>query len=362
MSELISNVLDLMRFESGHVPLRRQWETIDDLVGLALSRVESRLGSRPVSVELPADLPPVHVDAVLFTQVVVNLLENAAKHTPDGTPVRVTASSRNGEVALSSTTTARACRRVTRTSCLPSSSVVEAKVTLLVRGSGSPSAARLSKLTEARSSRPIATEAARDSWCPCRRRKTHVTETMFRILVIEDDSDLRDVLRALLVSEGYRVIEADTAVRALIEARSHKPDAVLVDLGLPDRDGQVVIRRIREFSSVPIIVLSARTMDAEKVLAFDGGADDYVTKPFSSVELLARVRAALRRGAQPPDQPATLRIGDLTVNLGTREVVRPGGSVHFTPIEYRLLTCLARGHGLVVSRTRSFARSGAPIE
>jgi two-component system KDP operon response regulator KdpE len=173
---------------------------------------------------------------------------------------------------------------------------------------------------------------------------------MFRILVIEDDSDLRDVLRALLVSEGYRVIEADTAARALIEARSHKPDAVLVDLGLPDRDGQVVIRKMREFSPVPIIVLSARTMDAEKVLAFDGGADDYVTKPFSSVELLARVRAALRRGAQPVDQPATLRIGELTINLGTREVVHSGGSVHFTPIEYRLLTCLARGHGLVVTQ------------
>ena len=177
-----------------------------------------------------------------------------------------------------------------------------------------------------------------------------MTETMFRILAIEDDADLRDVLRALLVSEGYRVIEADTAARALIEARSHKPDAVLVDLGLPDRDGQVVIRKIREFSPVPIIVLSARTMDAEKVLAFDGGADDYVTKPFSSVELLARVRAALRRGAQPAQQPATLTIGELTVNLGTREAVRPGGSVHLTPIEYRLLTCLARGHGLIVTQ------------
>ena len=177
-----------------------------------------------------------------------------------------------------------------------------------------------------------------------------MTETMFRILAIEDDADLRDVLRALLVSEGYRVIEADTATRALIEVRSHKPDAVLVDLGLPDRDGQVVIRKIREFSPVPIIVLSARTMDAEKVLAFDGGADDYVTKPFSSVELLARVRAALRRGAQPAQQPATLTIGELTVNLGTREAVRPGGCLHLTPIEYRLLTCLARGHGLIVTQ------------
>jgi two-component system sensor histidine kinase KdpD len=100
MSDLVSNVLDLMRFESGHVPLRRQWETLDDLVGLALSRVEPRLGSRRVTVDLPADLPPVHVDAVLFTQVLVNLLENAAKHTPDGTTIRISAAAGDGEVTL----------------------------------------------------------------------------------------------------------------------------------------------------------------------------------------------------------------------------------------------------------------------
>jgi two-component system KDP operon response regulator KdpE len=173
---------------------------------------------------------------------------------------------------------------------------------------------------------------------------------MFRILVVEDDADLRDVLRALLEAEGYRVIEAATAARAMIEARSHKPDAALVDLGLPDRDGQVVIRKIREFSPVPIIVLSARTMESDKVLALDGGADDYVTKPFSSTELLARVRAALRRSARSAEQPESLRLGELTVNLGTREAFAPGGALHFTPVEYRLLVCLARGHGLVVTQ------------
>lgn len=177
-----------------------------------------------------------------------------------------------------------------------------------------------------------------------------MTETMFRILVVEDDAGLRDLLRTLLEAEGYRVIEAETAARALIEARSHKPDAVLADLGLPDRDGQAVIRSIREFSPVPIIVLSARAMEADKVLALDGGADDYVTKPFSSTELLARVRAALRRSARSAEQRETLRLGRLTVDLGTREAVGPDGNVHFTPVEYRLLACLARGHGLIVTQ------------
>lgn len=168
--------------------------------------------------------------------------------------------------------------------------------------------------------------------------------------MVEDDQDLRDVLRALLEAEGYRVVEAETAARALIEARSNKPDAVLVDLGLPDRDGQTVIREIREFAPVPIIVLSARAMESDKVLALDGGADDYVMKPFSSTELLARVRAALRRSARSVEQAETLRFGDLTINLGTREAEDADGPVHFTPTENRLLVCLARGQGLVVTQ------------
>lgn len=177
-----------------------------------------------------------------------------------------------------------------------------------------------------------------------------MTDAMFRILVVEDDPDLRGVVRALLEAEGYRVALAETGRRALLETRSHKPDAVLVDLGLPDRDGQQVIRAIREFSAVPIIVLSARTMESEKVLALDGGADDYVTKPFGATELLARVRAALRRSARGARTPEALRIGQLSIDLGTRNAEGPAGAVHFTPVEFRLLTCLARGQGLIVTQ------------
>lgn len=187
-----------------------------------------------------------------------------------------------------------------------------------------------------------------------------MTGTMFRILVVEDDADLRDVVRALLETEGYRVILAGSGQRALIEARSHKPDAVLVDLGLPDRDGQDVIRGIRGFSPVPIIVLSARAMEDEKVLALDNGADDYVTKPFGATELLARVRAALRRSARSTQRSETLRIGELTIDLGRRESVGPAGSVHFTPMEYRLLATLAHGHGLIVTQDQIIGEVWGP--
>jgi two-component system KDP operon response regulator KdpE len=136
----------------------------------------------------------------------------------------------------------------------------------------------------------------------------------------------------------------------VIEARAHQPDLVLVDLGLPDRDGQTVIRDIRRFSQVPIVVLSARTAEAEKIAALDGGADDYVTKPFSAGELLARVRASLRRNVRSAEAAESIEIGAVTLDLARREATGPGGPIHFTPLEYRVLACLARDRGRVVTQ------------
>ncbi len=125
-----------------------------------------------------------------------------------------------------------------------------------------------------------------------------MTTAMHQVLVVEDEPGIRTVVRVMLQSAGYRVIEADTATRAEIEARTHRPDLLIVDLGLPDGDGLEVIRRVRTWSPVPIIVLSARIMEEQKVAALDAGADDFVSKPFGSPELLARVRAALRRSVR----------------------------------------------------------------
>jgi len=176
-----------------------------------------------------------------------------------------------------------------------------------------------------------------------------VTQAMHRILVIEDDAGIRNVLRIMLQAEQYRVIEAETAARAEIEARSHRPDLLLVDLGLPDGDGLQVIKSVRDWSPVPIIVLSARTMEAQKIAALDAGADDYVTKPFSAPELVARVRAALRRSARSTEQPPILQLGDVTIDLARREARAGSGEIHLTPLEYRVLECLARQSGMIVT-------------
>jgi len=171
-----------------------------------------------------------------------------------------------------------------------------------------------------------------------------------RILVVEDEPDIRRFVRLTLESEGHEVFEAPTVQRGLIEAGSRRPELAIVDLGLPDGDGVDLIRDLRAWSTAPVIVLSARSGEADKVAALDAGADDYLVKPFGAAELLARVRAQLRRQALlPAGTDAVLRFGRTAVDLARRVVERDGQPLHLTPIEYRLLTHLAAQPDRVVT-------------
>ncbi len=169
-------------------------------------------------------------------------------------------------------------------------------------------------------------------------------------VLIEDERQIRRFVRSALESEGWTVHESETMKQGLVEAGTRKPDLVVVDLGLPDGDGVDLIRDLRTWSGVPVIVLSARTDESDKVNALDAGADDYLTKPFGVAELLARVRATVRRRAQPAgsEKPA-ITFGDIEVDLVARTVKRRGELVHLTPIEYRLLALLIANAGRVLT-------------
>ncbi|WP_459570686.1 response regulator [Cupriavidus sp. 8B] len=176
-------------------------------------------------------------------------------------------------------------------------------------------------------------------------------KTAARILVVEDDAHIRRFVCASLTAEGYSVFEAQTVARALVEAASRQPELFVVDLGLPDRDGRELISELRAWTLAPVIVLSARDHEEDKVAALDAGADDYLMKPFGVPELLARVRAQLRRSTviTGSEHAGMVNFGDVAVDLAGRQVRRQGNLVRLTPTEYRLLVALIRGHGRVLT-------------
>jgi len=169
-----------------------------------------------------------------------------------------------------------------------------------------------------------------------------------RILVVDDEQAIRRFLRVSLDAQGYQVYEADSGKAGLQAVPACRPDVVILDLGLPDMEGHEVIRKLREWSQVPIIVLSVREHETEKIRALDAGADDYVTKPFAVGELTARLRAAVRRTANA-GQEAIYEVGDLRVDLGRRQVSVSGQEVALTPTEYELLRALAQHAGRVLT-------------
>ena len=171
------------------------------------------------------------------------------------------------------------------------------------------------------------------------------------IIVVEDEAQIRRFLRTTLASEGYQVVEAETGKQGLSDAATHKPDLVILDLGLPDMDGVEVIKGVRSWSSVPIIILSARSQEGDKISALDAGANDYLVKPFGVGELLARMRVALRQSASAANggEDGVFAVGDLQVDMLHRKVTVGGVEVHLTPIEYRLLTVLVKHAGKVLT-------------
>ena len=365
MGRLVANLLDMIRVESGALQVQKEWQLLSDVVGVALLRTEDQLHEHPVTTTLPADLPLVPVDEILLEQVFVNLLENAAKHTPAGTPIEIGAVAQPGEVVVTVADrgpghpAGRGRARVREVP--PAGELAGAR-----RGAGAhhlprhrdgPRRTDLGRgAAGRRGALPLHHSDHRHPADPGPRgrRRARVRAVSGEaaagplVLLIEDEPQMRRFLRTALSANDYRLVEAATAREGLAQAAGRNPDVILLDLGLPDRDGLDVARELRGWSAVPIIVLSARGREQDKVAALDLGADDYLTKPFGVDELLARIRVALRHAARRPGR----RPG-----AGVRGGRRAGGPdpprgpprrarrCTSRPTEYKLLAVLIRHAG-----------------
>ena len=376
MTRLANNLLDMARLEAGSVKLNRQWCPIEEIVGGVLTRSPARLAAHPVTTRLPPGLPLVQVDAVMIEQVLENLLENAVKYTPAGTPIEVGAEVGPSEVSF---------WVADRGPGLPAGKEDQAVREILSRNDGGRAKRRGSGTHDLpRHRRSSWGNHSRGEW-PRRRRRFPVYDPDDRgapanrirrrttgqramsqanpnIVVIEDDPQIRRFLKTGLQAHGFEIHEADTGKLGLILAANRKPDLIILDLGLPDMDGVDVIKSLREWTSRPVIILSARNMESDKVAALDAGADDYLTKPFGLDELLARIRVALRHASHPGQGAAdnVFKSGNLKVDLTQRRVYRDGEEVHLTPIEYRLLTTLIKHAGRVLTHRQLLTEVWGP--
>jgi two-component system KDP operon response regulator KdpE len=189
-----------------------------------------------------------------------------------------------------------------------------------------------------------------------------MSEPVVNLVLIEDDKEIRRFLHSALGASGFQVWPAETAERGLIEAATRQPELIILDLGLPDRDGLDVIRDLRAWTPIPILILSARGEEAQKVAALDAGADDYLTKPFGVPELLARLRALLRRVVRIEDRgKALVEFGNLRIDLVHRTVTRADQAVHLTPLEYRMLTVLLTHAGRVLTHRQLLREVWGPL-
>ena len=380
MSELVTNVLEMTRLEAGGIALDRDWHALGEIAGSVLRRLRERLAAHPVRVELPPDLPLVRVDATLIEQVLANLLENAAKYTPPGTTVTLRAGARDGELVVSvedpgpglpagrpgaavrqvPPRQGRRARSAARASASPSAARSCACTAGASGRSGAPQGGAAFRFTlplEPAPPMPAGTRMTRAARRPCSSSRT------------SPRSGASCAPRSAPKATAWS--KPKPASAASIDAGTHKPDLAIVDLGLPDMDGVEVIRRIRAWSPMPIIVLSARAREQAKVDALDAGADDYVTKPFGVGELLARMRVALRHAARAgrPARPccvwATWRStssagGSLATGRRCTSRRSSSGCSRASPStsawSSRTASCCARSGGRRTSSTRHYLR------
>ena len=355
LNRLVQNLLDLSRLEAGHLRMNTDWHDLRDLVHAALQNLGRILDRHEIKIDIPDDFPPVKLDAVLTEQILVNLLGNAAVHTPPGTTGGIfSARAKRINWSCAWLTTAPVCRRAIRRDLFdrfqrgPDAVAGGTGIGLsLVKGFAEAQGGSVSAENRAGGG-AVFTVKLPLTKLPPRAGGKRMNFDKPLVLIVDDEPQIRRLLTVTLEANGYRVLSAASGQEGLVLAAQHRPALVILDLGLPDLSGQEVLRRLREWSNAPVIVLSVQDDEKGKVAALDAGADDYVTKPFNTDELLARLRVALRRSTKT-EEAAVVHAKNLVVDLATRRVTVSGKEVKLSKIEYDLLRLLARHAGKVLT-------------
>ena len=350
LNQLAAEVIEMARIEAGKLHLEKRAVAVSEMIEAALADLGGALKRRQLSLNIPPDLPPADADPEFAGQVVKQLVENALKYTPEGSPISVSAELKGGKIVIGVADRGPGIEENERAAdfreVLP-----RAAAPLRYRrhrhGTGDRQrhrgSARRKNLGGER-----ARGRARSSTSRCRRMEE--PDERGKILVVDDDPQIRRVMKATLVGHNYEVIEARTGEEALETLPREMPNLVLLDMNMPGMGGLETCRAIRDGSEIPVMILSVRNTEKDKVAALDAGADDYVTKPFSIEELLARIRAALRRWPGSSEGgPRGFTADDLEIDFETRRVRAHGKQVRLTPKEFELLRYLVAHAGKPVT-------------
>ncbi len=354
LDRLVSDLLDVSRLQAGTASTALDWCEVDDLVRGAVAAARSRAPGTTLEIETDEELPLVHCDATQIERVLVNLIENAAKFSPAGRAGRAARARDRRRPRGDLGHRPRARHRAGSAGARLRAVLPRARRRRRRHGTRSRDRARIRRgqrrhADDRRCSRGRHVHAHRAAEHEGQRGGSGVSGSGARVLVVDDERAIQRALKATLEAAGYHVDVVGTCADALAQVALKPPDLVLLDLLLPDGTGDEVAREIRTWSNVPILLVSAVGDEREKVKALDAGADDYVTKPFGIDELLARVRAMLRRAVDRPRPDAVVELGDLRVDLARRRVTRDDDEIHLTPIEYDLLRTLVAHPGKVLT-------------
>lgn len=353
------NILSVTKFSADGVKLKLTEEVVEEIVGSAITKFRKTGGSISIQVHKPQDILLVPMEATLIEQVLLNLLENVVFHGKCATRIDIDIAEEPSRVCFHVSDNGAGISEGILPHLFDGSYAAQdgtARDDSRNMGIGlsvCPVHRGRPRRRDVGAEQPL---RRRDPilLAPKKRRHRTIMNVRDKVLIVEDDEGIRKFLSTTLIANGYSVILADDGTSALELVPSHCPVCILLDLGLPDIDGNEIIRSIRSWTSIPILVISARTTEDDKAGALDLGADDYLTKPFSTVELLARIRTALRHARTPAGNDelsltGSYHVGELTVDMRKHRVFLAGRDVGLTPNEFRIVSLLAAHAGQVLT-------------